>query len=150
MEELNKRLKKNKIFTIISAVILLGFIALTAIGFVSGEFLLGVVGFLGFCAFLGVTYGFIYYKKLIKRSYCPYCGTHYNYGTDISWEEVQRSAKQMSKQEKVIATVEFSCQCTNCGETQDFSADFVIYEHNYESGKEKVYNIHDLAKKYFV
>lgn len=150
MEGLNKRLRKNKIFTLISAALLVLFIVLTLVGFFGGKVFLGVIGFFGFCAFLGATYGFIYYKKLIKRSYCPSCGAHYTYGTDISWEEIQRYTKQLSKEEKVLAKVRFECKCPSCQEVQSFSDDFVIYQHNFETHKEKAFNLHDLAKKYFV
>ncbi|MBQ7225633.1 MAG: hypothetical protein IJX02_03415 [Clostridia bacterium] len=150
MNELNKRLRKNKILTLASAALMVLFIVLTLVGLFSENFILAILGFFCFSAFLGITYGFIYYKKLIKRSYCPSCGTHYSYDTDISWEEIQRYTKQMTKQEKVIAKVNFDCKCPSCQQSQTFTADFVIYEHNFETNKEKVNNLRDMAKKYFV
>ena len=150
MEELNKRLKKNKTLTMVSAILLVVFIVLTIVGLVGDKMFLMVVGFFGFCAFLGITYGFTYYKKLIKRSYCPACGTHYQYNNDISWEEISRTAKQLQKKEQVVARVQFNCKCPSCKQEQNFGANFVIYEHDFETGKEKVHNLHDYAKKYFV
>lgn len=150
MEELNKRLKKNKTLTIVSVLLLVAFIVLTLVSLFAGKFLLLVVGFLGFCVFLGVTGGLIYYKKLIKRSYCPACGTHYQYNNDISWEEISRTSKKLSKKEQITARVQFNCKCPSCQQEQNFGANFVIYERDYETGKEKVHSLYDYAKKYFV
>ncbi len=150
MTERNKRLRKNMILLLISLALMVALIIVAIVGFLNAGIIMSAIGFLGFCVFLGVTFGFWVYRKSIKRSYCPCCGTHYNYENDISWEETERYTKDTAKTSRDIAKIEFECHCPKCHQTQIFKQTFTLYEMNLETGKQKAYNLRDSAKKYFV
>ena len=54
-------------------------------------------------------------RKKIKRSYCPYCGQHYDMD-NIDWEVISEDCTGNS----IEATVEFDCYCDECGESTTF------------------------------
>lgn len=90
--------------------------------------------------------GFFWFKDFlrIKRSFCPKCSKNYDYNTDVSWDV----DNERSENNKKIASVNFECVCSNCGESKRFSTSFTTATYSKERGW-TTYNIRNKAKQYF-
>lgn len=82
-------------------------------------------------------------KIRIQRSYCPYCGEHYDYDSDVSWE-VQNVTTSIDAQK---ANVAFECLCSNCGNTTVFTT--TLTTATLQNGQLVERNIYAEARKYF-
>lgn len=137
-----KALSDNKKLIIIFGLITLALAVTTSVL----EVIVGLnVGFIMVLCLLSLVlfFGGIIDRKKIKRSYCPYCGEHYNYEDDVSWEvsNVVESANDTR------ANVDFNCACSNCGEETSFTQNFRVgYFKNGNYVEENIFNV---AKKYF-
>ena len=84
----------------------------------------------------------------VKRHYCKYCGEKYDYEADVSWSVVSED----NNGQKIVATVEFECDCGNCGEQSIFSKKFTTAQviENKNTGQSSVrhYNLKNMVKKY--
>ena len=135
--------------------------------------LLGIFGliFSVLCALLHILFGmivalgtagifaFLYFKdkKKNERNFCSDCGARIDYENGVAWEvtgyedkEYTPNSNSNNKQviKKRIATVEFTCTCTECGSTRSFiqKYDAVIW---YDNNTHKTNNIETMAKNYF-
>ncbi len=88
---------------------------------------------------------FVSYKSKIRihRSYCPYCGQHYDYDSDVSWE-VQNVTTTNEAQK---ANVAFECMCSYCGNATTFST--TLTTATLTNGQIVERNIYAEARKYF-
>lgn len=145
-----KALAENKklsiILWIITGASLLIALVLGALESATGNETLSTISMIfGFVFFFAIVGAFLVIndKKRIRRSYCPYCGEHYDYETDVSWE-VQDVVTSDNSQK---ANIEFVCECSNCGEETTFTQNFTIS--SFKNGEYVEKNIYVEAKKYF-
>lgn len=117
--------------------------------------LFGVIVAVGSAGFLLFLYSKENQKN--KRNFCPNCGVRIDYENGVEWgvtgyedKEYTPNANSNNKQviKKRIATVEFTCTCTECGETKSFTQkyDAIVW---YDNNTKKENNIETMAKNYF-
>ena len=85
-------------------------------------------------------------RKRAKHSFCPSCGKHYRYESDVAWETIDRSETTT----KVTDRLEFTCICADCGESQSFIKKFCVQYYDEKKNRWVSENIRTMAKKYFV
>ena len=137
LKEAHARNKRTLIITIIVAAVVV------VLGLVTGLVALGLP--VGLITLIVGVYAFFKGKQAIKRSFCPHCGTNYNYETDVAWE-VSNAEETDSA---IYANVDFECHCQNCQEETFFTEKFktAYYDKNKNCWVEN--NIRTMAKNYF-
>ena len=120
--------------------------------------LLPVLGIIWAVASVGIiAYLYSTWMQKNKRNFCADCGERIDYEEGVAWEVTEYNEKEIStnsgsqrKQvvKKRIATVEFTCTCSNCGATRVFTQNYdaVLW---YDDGTVKRNNIESMAKNYF-
>jgi len=145
-----KTLKQAKLQALIFSLIML---AITVTHFIVGSVLatknsligiiLIVMGFL----WGGVTvWDFFYSRKRVKRSFCPACGTKYDYVNDISWDEMNQNASA----DKIVSEVRMECHCPSCGRTDAYFQKFTIARYDKNKGQWTRQDIVALMRNYFI
>ncbi|MBQ9784330.1 MAG: hypothetical protein IJW29_02400 [Clostridia bacterium] len=150
-QTLDEAKKKTKYFFILVGAIGLVFSVLAALLHI----FFGIIMLVG-CA--GI-FGFLYMKEnqKNKRNFCPDCGARIDYENGVEWEVTKYDEKDYTpnanakgKQviSKRIATVEFTCTCTECGAVKTFTQNYdaIVW---YDDGTHKKNNIEAMAKNYF-
>jgi transcription elongation factor Elf1 len=143
--------KKTKYFFILVGAIALVFSVLAALLHI----FFGIIMLVG-CA--GI-FAFLYLKEnqKNKRNFCSNCGTRIDYENGVAWKVTEYedknytpNANSNNKQiiKKRIATVEFTCTCTECGDTKSFTQkyDAIVW---YDNNTKKENNIAAMAENYF-
>ena len=118
--------EKVKLLIIVLIALAVG-IALVVIGKSNELTLMSVLG--GMIA-LAAVITFFGGRAEINRSFCKKCGTQYDYGSDISWEETGREQEE----KRVVATVDITCTCPNCGKERTFTKKFTVAYYSKEKG----------------
>ena len=138
----DKALKSNKITFIVLEVI---GIACLAAGYIIGDMVLYAGVLFGGCFVLMGPYVWAKGKKCINNSFCPECGTKYQYETDVEWEVTG----QTDDGNKEKAIVEFNCVCRKCNHEAEFTQTFVTAYYDNKKGTWVRHNVKTLARKYF-
>ena len=137
----DKALKSNKItFIVLEAI----GVACLALGFIIGDLVMYAGILFGATFILCGPYVWGMGKKCINNSFCPQCGSKYQYETDIAWEV----ASETDNGQKEKTTVEFSCTCRKCNHEAEFTKTFVTAYYDKQKGWVH-HNIQTLVKKYF-
>ena len=144
-----KALKKNLIESLVCFII--GLVLAIVVLFVPLEEDLQIISLIaGIVAFVCFVIAIMFLaidRPKIKRNYCKNCGEKYDYESDVSWSKISED----NDGKKIVATVEFECECGNCGEEVSFIKKFTTAEViTSQNGNTSVrhYNLKDLVKKY--
>ncbi len=138
-------LKKNRIIIVASFAACVVFLCV-ALCFLQSEST--IIAFILFILGAGAgIFGVLEFKSRaqIKRIYCENCGEKFNYDRDVQWV---KTGDEFGS-DKAKASVDFSCRCSHCDHTQEFTESFVTAQYDKEKNVWRTTDLAPRIRKYF-